>query len=68
MTITASGVISASDIRAEFVGGSSDVDISSFYRGANTNVKSNAANNTATNLAAGVPTSGAISFNDFYFI
>ena len=66
MTITASGVISASDIRAEFVGGSSAVDISSFYRGANTNVKSNAANNTATNLAAGVPTSGAISFNDFY--
>ena len=66
MTITASGAISASDIRTEFVGGSSAVDISSFYRGANTNVKSNAANNTATNLAAGVPTSGAISFNDFY--
>ena len=66
MTITASGAISASDIRAEFVGGSSAFDISSFYRGANTNVKSNAANNTATNLAASVPTTGAISFNVFY--
>jgi len=66
MTITASGAISASDIRTEFVGGSSAIDISSFYRGANTNVKSNASNNTATNLAAGVPTSGAISFNNFY--
>lgn len=66
MAITASGTISASDIRTEFVGGSSAIDISSFYRGANTNVKSNASNNTATNLAAGVPTSGAISFSDFY--
>ena len=42
MAITASGTISASDIRTEFVGGSSAIDISSFYRGANTNVKSNA--------------------------
>jgi hypothetical protein len=66
MALTGSGTISASDIRAEFVGGSSAVDISSYFRGANTNVKSNAANNTATNLAAGIPTSGAISFSDFY--
>ena len=66
MTLAASGAISASDIRTEFVGGSGAVDIASYYRGANTNVKSNAANNTATNLAANVPTSGAISFNDFY--
>jgi len=66
MTLAASGAISASDIRTEFVGGSAAVDMASYYRGANTNVRSNAANNTATNLAAGVPTSGAISFNDFY--
>jgi hypothetical protein len=66
MTLAASGAISASDIRTEFVGGSGAVDMASYYRGANTNVKSNAANNTATNLAANVPTSGAISFNDFY--
>ena len=66
MALTGSGTISASDIRAEFVGGSSAVEISSYFRGANTNVKANAANNTATNLAAGIPTSGAISFSDFY--
>ena len=66
MTLAASGAISASDIRTEFVGGSGAVDMASYYRGANTNVRANAANNTATNLAAGVPTSGAISFNDFY--
>ena len=66
MALTGSGTISASDIRAEFVGGSSAIDISSYFRGANTNVKANAANNTAVNLAAGIPTSGAISFSDFY--
>jgi hypothetical protein len=66
MTLAASGAISASDIRTEFVGGSGAVDMAGYYRGANTNVRSNAANNTATNLAAGVPTSGAISFNNFY--
>jgi hypothetical protein len=66
MTLAASGAISASDIRTEFVGGSGAVDMASYYRGANTNVRANAANNTATNLAAGVPTSGAISFNNFY--
>ena len=66
MTITASGTIAASDLRTEFVGGSSAIDMASYYRGANTNVKSNAGNNTATNLSAGVPTSGAISFSDFY--
>jgi hypothetical protein len=66
MTLAASGTISASDLRTEFVGGSGAVDMASYYRGANTNVRSNAANNTATNLAADVPTSGAISFNDFY--
>lgn len=66
MTLAASGTISASDIRTEFVGGSGAVDMASYYRGANTNVRANAANNTATNLAASVPTSGAISFSNFY--
>jgi hypothetical protein len=66
MTLAASGTIAASDLRTEFVGGSSAIDMASYYRGANTNVKSNASNNTATNLSAGVPTSGAISFSDFY--
>jgi hypothetical protein len=66
MTLAASGTISASDLRTEFVGGSGAVDMASYYRGANTNVRSNAGNNTATNLAAGVPTSGAISFSNFY--
>jgi len=66
MTLAASGAISASDIRTEFVGGSAAVDMASYYRGANTNVRANAANNTATNLAASVPTSGAISFSNFY--
>ena len=66
MTLAASGTISASDLRTEFVGGSGAVDMASYYRGANTNVRANAGNNTATNLAAGVPTSGAISFSNFY--
>ena len=66
MTLAASGTISASDIRTEFVGGSGAVDMASYYRGANTNVRANAGNNTATNLAASVPTSGAISFSNFY--
>ena len=66
MTLAASGTLSASDIRTEFVGGSGAVDMASYYRGANTNVRANAANNTATNLAASVPTSGAISFSNFY--
>ena len=66
MTLAASGTISASDLRTEFVGGSGAVDMASYYRGSNTNVRSNAANNTSTNLAANVPTSGAISFSNFY--
>jgi hypothetical protein len=66
MTLAASGTLSASDIRTEFVGGSGAVDMASYYRGANTNVRANAGNNTATNLAASVPTSGAISFSNFY--
>ena len=55
--------VSFSDIRTEF-GGSGAVSISDYYRGG-TNVRSKAANNNATNLAASVPTSGAIDFSDY---
>ena len=65
MAIAASGAVSLSDFRTEFVGGSAAISLSDLYRGGS-NVRSKAANNTATNLAASVPTSGAIDFADFY--
>lgn len=65
MAIAGSGAISMSDFRTEFIGGSSAVSLSDFYRGGS-NVRSKAANNNATNLAADLPTSGAIAFDDFY--
>ena len=65
MAIAATGAISLSDFRTEFIGGSSAVSLSDLYRGGS-NVRSKAANNTATNLAANLPTSGAIDFADFY--
>jgi len=66
MAITGSGTISLSDIRDEFSPGSNTpVSFDDYYRGG-TKVRSNAGNNTATNLAANVPTSGAISLNSFY--
>jgi len=65
MPIASSGTVSLSDFRSEFVGGSGAVSLGDLYRGGS-NVRSKAANNTATNLAASVPTSGAIDFADFY--
>ena len=66
MALTGSGTISLSDIRDEFSPGSNTpVSFDDYYRGG-TKVRSNAGNNTATNLAANVPTSGAISLNSFY--
>ena len=65
MAITASGAVSLADLRTEFVGGSSAISLGDLYRGGS-NIRSLAANNTATNLAASVPTSGAIDFADFY--
>ena len=66
MALTGSGIISFSDIRDEFSPGSNTpVSFDDYYRGG-TKVRSNAGNNTATNLAANVPTSGAISLNSFY--
>ena len=58
-----SGTVSFSDIRTEF-GGSGAVSISDYYRGT-TNVRANAGNNSATNLAASVPETGALDFSDY---
>ena len=66
MTLQSSGTISFSDLRAEFNAGSNTAQsLSAYYLGGSI-VRANAANNPATNLAAGVPTSGGISFSDFY--
>ena len=63
MAIAASGAVSFSDLRTEFSGAGA-ISFSDLYRGG-TLIKSNAANNTATNLAASVPASGAINFTNF---
>ena len=63
MAIAASGAVSFSDLRTEFSGAGA-ISFSDLYRGG-TLVKGNAANNTATNLAASVPTSGTINFTNF---
>lgn len=63
MAIASTGAVSASDIRTEY-GLSGAVSFSDLYRGG-TYIKSKAANNNATNLAASVPTSGAIGISDF---
>lgn len=65
MTIAASGAVSFSDLRTEFVGGSSAISFSDLYRGGS-NILSKAGDNPATNLAASVPTSGTIDLQDFY--
>ena len=65
MAIAASGAVSLSDFRTEFVGGSAAISLGDLYRGGS-NIRAKAGNNTATNLAANVPTSGAIDFADFY--
>ena len=57
------GTVSFSDIRTEF-GMSGAISFSQLYRGGS-NVRGNAVNNSSTNLAAGVPTSGAIAIDDF---
>jgi len=66
MTLQASGAISFSDLRTEYVGGSAAISLGSYYRGGSA-VRGNAANNPSTNLSASVPTSGnPISLNNFY--
>ena len=65
MAIAASGTVSFSDLRTEFVGGSSSISLGDLYRGGS-NILSKAGDNTATNLAASVPTSGTINIGNFY--
>lgn len=65
MPIASSGTVSLSDFRSEFVGGSGAVSLGDLYRGG-THIRAKAANNNATNLAASVPTSGAIGFANFH--
>lgn len=65
MSIPPSGTVSFSDLRTEFIGGSGSVPLGSLYRGGS-NIRVKAANNTATNLAADVPTSGALDVSDFH--
>ena len=64
MAIAASGAVSFSDLRTEFVGGSGAISYSDLYRGGS-NIRAKAANNTGINLAASVPTSGTINFTNF---
>jgi len=65
MAIAASGAVSFSDLRAEFVGGSSAISFSDLYRGGS-NILSKSGDNPAVNMAASVPTSGIIDVQDFY--
>ena len=64
MALTGSGQLKFSEMRDEF-GGSGQVKFSDLYRGGSL-VRAKAANNTSTNLAASVPTSGEIQVADFY--
>ena len=67
--LQSSGAISLSDVRAEFVGGSAEIDLQSLYKGSaggNSIVRSKASNNNATDLAPNVPSSGAITLSNFY--
>ena len=64
MALTSSGQLKFSEMRDEF-GGSGQVAFSDLYRGGSL-VRANAANNSTTNLAANVPTSGEIQVADFY--
>jgi len=65
MAIAASGAVSFSDLRTEFVGGSSAISMSDLYLGGS-NILTKAGDNPAVNMAASVPTSGLIDVQDFY--
>ena len=69
MPIQSSGTLSLSDLRAEFIGGSDPISFQDLYKGSaggNAPIRAKAANNTAIDLAPNVPSSGSISFNNFY--
>jgi len=65
--LQASGAISLQDIEEQYNPGTNlpSRGLSEFYLGGSL-VRANAGNNSATNMSAGVPSSGTISFNDFY--
>ena len=65
--LQASGAISLQDIEEQYNPGTNlpSRGLSEFYLGGSL-VRANASNNSSTNMSAGVPTSGTISFNDFY--
>jgi len=65
--LQASGAISFQDIEEQYNPGSNlpSRAFTEFYLGGSL-VRANAGNNSSTNMSAGVPASGAISFNDFY--
>jgi len=65
--LQSSGTISFQDIEEQYTPGSNlpSRTLSEFYLGGSL-VRANAGNNSSTNMSAGVPASGAISFNDFY--
>ena len=65
MAIAGSGTVSFSDLRTEFVGGSSAISFNDLYRGGS-NIKAKAGDNLSTNLAASVPANGTIDIADFY--
>ena len=64
MAIAASGAVSFSDLRTEFVGGSAAISYSDLYRGGS-NIRTKASNNNGVNLAASVPSSGTINISNF---
>ena len=65
--LQASGAISFQDIEEQYTPGSNlpSRTLTEFYLGGSL-VRANAGNNSSTNMSAGVPASGTISFNDFY--
>jgi hypothetical protein len=67
--LQSSGAISLSDIRAEFVGGSSSISLQDLLKGSaggNSIVRAKASNNAGTDLAPNIPSSGAITLSNFY--
>jgi len=66
MALAGSGTISFANLRDEFSPGSNtSVSISDYYLNGS-KLKPKAGDNNATHLAAGVPTSGAVSISDYY--
>ncbi len=64
MAISSSGSVSFAQIRTEYVGGSAAISASQLYRGGS-NIPAKASDNQSTHLAASVPASGTITFDNF---